>query len=93
VIGAAAGSMIEPAEAGLLHHHELFPVFELIIGGALPVAAGAWLARLRSASARLAGSPVRDDAATADPAADSAAGGRPQALPTGHHTSGSRPPA
>ena len=45
----------DPAEVGLLDHHgpELFPVFELIIGGALPAAAAVWLGRLRSASTRL----------------------------------------
>jgi hypothetical protein len=48
---------VEPFEVGLLRHHgpELFPVFELIAGGGLPVAAALVLARLRSMGARLGG--------------------------------------
>jgi hypothetical protein len=92
VIGAAAGSVIDPAEAGLLHHHELFPVFELIIGGALPMAAGIWLGRIRAASARLTGGPARDEAAAA-PVVDPTTRQATEAMPTGDHISGSRPPA
>ena len=64
---------LELAEIGLLQHHggELVPVFELIIGGALPVVAAGWLARLRSASSRLGGAGRRPDGAM--PATDAGA--------------------
>jgi hypothetical protein len=60
-VSRAVARAIDPAEAGLLHHHgpEVIPVVELIVGGALPLAAAVWLGRVRSASERLAGGRIR----------------------------------